>query len=152
MPNGGTKWLSLWTGLLQMIIRGIRPLANNHPEDQASCKWSSGGSGHLQMIIQGIWPLSNDHLEGLASYKWSSGPPVTRRPQTFLEQFALVSAFSCMLFFTVYSILWDWQIITEYAGFWMWGQFLTFFIQECKITLGIIPAKKGPQKLDLSLF
>ena len=57
-----------------------------------------------------------------------------------------------MLFLTVYSILCDWQIITEHTYFWMWGQFLTFFIQECKITLGIIPAKKGPQKLDLSLF
>ena len=154
-----------------MIIWRILSLANNHQEDLASCKWSFRGSGHLQMIIWRDRPLANDHPEDLASCKWSSGgtcllqmiirPPrypnhLSQDPnsisRTFLEQFALVSAFSCMLFFTVYSILWAWQIITEYTGFWMWGQFLTFFIQECKITLGIIPAKKGPQKLDFSLF
>ena len=83
-----------------MIMQRIQPLANDHPEDTASCKlssrgsgllqiiiqrtwphannhpatwkWSSRGFGLLQMIIQRIRPLANDHLEGLASYKWSS--------------------------------------------------------------------------------
>ena len=56
-----------------MIIWRIRPLANDHPEDPASCKWSSGGSGLLQMIIQQIQPLANDHMEVQATCKWSSG-------------------------------------------------------------------------------
>ena len=77
---------------------------------------------------------------------------VDKGDNRFLTNSLFFSLLLHMLFLTVYSILCDWQIITEYAYFWMWGQFLTFFIQECKITLGIIPAKKGPQKLDLSLF
>ena len=56
-----------------MIIWRIRPLANDHPEDSATCKWSSGGTGHLQMIIQRMWPLANDHPEDPVSCKWSSG-------------------------------------------------------------------------------
>ena len=35
-----------------MIIQRIRPLANDHPEDPATCKWSSGGTGLLQMITR----------------------------------------------------------------------------------------------------
>ena len=92
-----------------MIIQRIRPLANDHPEDPASCKWSSWGSGPFQMIIQRIWPLANDHPENLASFKWSfrgSGllQIIIRHPPhpnhlsqdlnsiscTLLEQFALV--------------------------------------------------------------
>ena len=53
-------------------IQGIRLLANDHPEDLASCKWSSGGPSHLQMIIWRIRQLANDHLEDPASCKWSS--------------------------------------------------------------------------------
>ena len=34
------KWSSGWTGLLQMIIRMDRPLANDHPDGPASCNWS----------------------------------------------------------------------------------------------------------------
>ena len=56
-----------------MIIQRIRPLANDHPEDLATCKWSLRGSGLLQMIIQRIWPLANDHLKDPAFCKWSSG-------------------------------------------------------------------------------
>ena len=56
-----------------MIVWIDRPLANDHPEDLASCKWSSGGSGLLQMIIQQIQPLANDHMEVQATCKWSSG-------------------------------------------------------------------------------
>ena len=56
-----------------MIIRRIWPLANDHPEDPATCKWSSGGSDNLQMIIWRIRPLANDHPEDPASCKWSSG-------------------------------------------------------------------------------
>ena len=55
-----------------MVVRRIRPLANDHPEDPASCKWSSGGSTLLQMIIRRIRPIANDHLEGPSTYKWSS--------------------------------------------------------------------------------
>ena len=55
-----------------MIIQRIRPLANDHPEDPASCKWPSRGSGLLHMIIRRIRPLANDHLEESASCKWSS--------------------------------------------------------------------------------
>ena len=51
----------------------IRPLVNDHLEDPASCKWSSGGSGLSQMIIWRIQSLSNDHPEDPASCKWSSG-------------------------------------------------------------------------------
>ena len=75
---------------------------------------------------------------------------VDKGDNRFLTNSLFFSLLLHMLFLTVYSILCDWQIITEY--FWMWGQFLTFFIQECKITLGIIPAKKCPRKLDFSLF
>ena len=71
------KWSSWGSCLLQMIIRRIRPLANDHPEDPALCKWSSGGYSHLQMIIWRDRPLANDHPEDLASYKWSSVTPVT---------------------------------------------------------------------------
>ena len=67
------KWSSGGSGLLQLIIQRIQLLANDHPEDPATCKWSSGASGHLQMIIQRIWPLANDHLEDSASCKWSAG-------------------------------------------------------------------------------
>ena len=92
-----------------MIIWRIQPLANDHPEDPATCKWSFGGTGHLQMIIQRIRPLANDHPEDLASCKWSSGGTgllqmIIRHPRhpnhlsqdpdsisrTFLEQFAPV--------------------------------------------------------------
>ena len=52
-----------------MIIQRVRPLANDHPEDLASCRWSSRGAGLLQMIIQMIRPLANDHPEGPASCK-----------------------------------------------------------------------------------
>ena len=71
-----------------MIILRIRPLANDHPEDPASCKWSSGGSGLLQMISAGTGllqmiichPRHPNHLsQDLDSTSWS-----------FLEQFALV--------------------------------------------------------------
>ena len=34
------KWLSGWTGLLQVIIRMDQPLASDHPDGPASCKWS----------------------------------------------------------------------------------------------------------------
>ena len=67
------KWSCRGSSLLQMIIQRIQPLANDHLEDLASCKWSSWGSGHLQMIIWRIQPLANDHLEDLSSCKWSSG-------------------------------------------------------------------------------
>ena len=53
-PRGPLVRRSWGSGLLQMIIRRIWPLANDHLEKTASCKWSSGGSGHLQMIIQRI--------------------------------------------------------------------------------------------------
>ena len=56
-----------------MIIRRIRPFANDHSEDAASGKWSFGGTGHLHMIIQRIRPLANDHTDDLASFKWSPG-------------------------------------------------------------------------------
>ena len=65
-PSGGS-------GLLQMIIRRIRQLANDHLEDPASCKWSSRGSGLLQMIIGRIRPLANDHPADPATCKWSYG-------------------------------------------------------------------------------
>ena len=55
-----------------MIIWRDRPLANDHPEDPASCKWSSRGSGLLQMIIRMIRPLANDHPEDIATCKWPS--------------------------------------------------------------------------------
>ena len=95
-----------------MIIRRIWPLANDHPEDPATCKWSSGGSDNLQMIIWRIRPLANDHPEDQASCKWSSGGTGLlqmiichpRHPNhlsqdlnsilwTFLEQFAVVFLF-----------------------------------------------------------
>ena len=71
-----------------MIIQTIRPLANYHPDDSASCKCPSGGSGLLQMIIWRMRPLANDHpydpatltndhLEGPASYKSITRHPVT---------------------------------------------------------------------------
>ena len=81
-PDGpaSCKFSSGKTGLLQLIIQRIRPLANDHP---ATSKWSSGGSGLLQMIIWRDWPLAsyhpygpplaNDYPEGLASCKWSYG-------------------------------------------------------------------------------
>ena len=83
-----------------MIIQRIWLLANDHPEDLASCKWSYRGPSHLQMIIWRIWQLANDHMEDLASCKWSSVTPVTlvtchpdSISRTFLEQFVLVLSF-----------------------------------------------------------
>ena len=77
-----SKWkmkvLSGGSGLLQMIIRRIRPLANDQPENPASNKWSSGGTGHLQTII--CHPCHPNHL--------SLDPDSILR--TFLEQFVLV--------------------------------------------------------------
>ena len=61
-----------------MIIQRDRPLANDHPEDLASCKLSPGGTGLLQMIIR--HPRRPNHL--------SQDPDSISR--TFLEQFALV--------------------------------------------------------------
>ena len=66
------KWSSGGSGLLQKIIRGIRPLAIDHPEDPANCKWSSRGSSLLQMIIWRIWSNANNHVWGQATCKWSS--------------------------------------------------------------------------------
>ena len=40
-PRGPLVRRSWGSGLLQMIIRRIRPLANDHPADPATCKWSS---------------------------------------------------------------------------------------------------------------
>ena len=57
---------------LQMIICMIRPPANDHMEDPASCKWSSRGTGLLQTIIWRDQPPANDHLEDPPSCKWSS--------------------------------------------------------------------------------
>ena len=79
------KWSSGGSGLLHMIIRRIKPLANDHlpsandhpplandhPEGPASCKWSSGGSGLLHMIIRRIKPLANDHPQEPTSWKLS---------------------------------------------------------------------------------
>ena len=50
------------------------PLANDNPEDPASCKWSSGGTGLLQIIIRHPNHFSQD-LDSIL--------------RTFLEQFAL---------------------------------------------------------------
>ena len=61
-----------------MIIQRIWLLANDHPEDLASCKWSSSRSSHLQMII--CLPHHPNYL--------SKDPESISR--TFLEQFALV--------------------------------------------------------------
>ena len=61
--------------VLQIIIQRIRPLANDHPEDKASCKWSSAGTGLLQMIIHHPSHLCQD-------------PDSISR--TFLEQLVLV--------------------------------------------------------------
>ena len=65
-PEGpaSCKLSSRGAGLLQIIIRRGRPLANE----------SSWGAGLVQMIIQRGRPLANDHPEGPASCKWSSGP------------------------------------------------------------------------------
>ena len=52
------EWSSGEAGLLQMIIRRGRPLANNHLE-----------VGLLQMIIRRDRPLANNHLEVPASCK-----------------------------------------------------------------------------------
>ena len=71
--NDSCKWSSEGAGLLQMIIRRGRPLANVYTEGPASCKWSYGGAGLLQMIIRRGRPLANDHLEEPASCKWSYG-------------------------------------------------------------------------------
>ena len=49
-----------------MIIWRIWPLANDPPDDPASCKWSSGGSGLLEMIIRRDQPLANDHQSPLS--------------------------------------------------------------------------------------
>ena len=62
--------------LLQMIIRKIRPLANDHLGGPAIFKWSSGGSGFLKMIIRHLYRVPD-----LISW-------------TFLKQFLLVSKFS----------------------------------------------------------
>ena len=63
-----------------MIIQRVRPPANDHLEDLASCKWSSGGTGLLQMIIS--HPRHPNHLsQDLDSIS-----------RTFLEQFALVTS------------------------------------------------------------
>ena len=62
-PEGqaSCRWSSGGAGLLQMMIRRDRPLADGHPEGPlanddteglASCRWSSGGTGLLQMIIR----------------------------------------------------------------------------------------------------
>ena len=58
------QWSSGWIGLLQMIIWIDRPLANDHPEQLASCKWSYGLISLLQMIDRIEWSLANDHLDG----------------------------------------------------------------------------------------
>ena len=44
------KWSTGWTGLLQMIIRMDRPLANDHLDGPTSCKLSSGWTGLLPVI------------------------------------------------------------------------------------------------------
>ena len=52
-PRGPHVRRSWGSGLLQMIIRRIRPLANDHPEDLAICKWSSHRSDLLQISSGG---------------------------------------------------------------------------------------------------
>jgi len=88
-PKGpaSCKWSSEGTGLLQMIIRRDRPLANDHPEGLTICKWSSGCAGLLQMIIRRDrlccslrFPLSNiseqkkdqNSNKRFAVFNWSS--------------------------------------------------------------------------------
>ena len=91
------KWSSGVAGLLQMIIRRDKPLANHHLEWPASSKWSFRGACLLQMIIRKNQPLVNDHPERGATCKWSSVTPIKlvisdpdSISRTFLEQFVLV--------------------------------------------------------------
>ena len=96
-----------------MIIWRIPSLANDHPEDPASCNCLSGGSSHLQMIIRRNWPFANHHPEDLATCKWSSGGTgllqmIIRHPNHFSQDLNLIlrTFKNKLLVFSLNTIRW----------------------------------------------
>ena len=120
--NDSCKWSSEGAGLLQMIIRRGRPLANVYTEGPASCKWSYGGAGLLQMIIWRSQHLANDHTEGPASPTLFYTPPTPLEKIYFPSTDCLQVLLTMLTTFYVLSMLYmlcrsdTWRTLTCYGA------------------------------------
>ena len=93
------KWLSGWTGLLQIIIWINLPLAYDHPDRPTSCKWSFGSTGVLQMIFWinhvYVWKYQEENMMSFF-VKWDKWRALPKAPRT-LRLCALTEASSWVI-------------------------------------------------------